>query len=167
MFFDSWFSLIRILVIGVLTYFTIVAILRMSGKRTLAQLNAFDFIITVALGSTVASIILSTDVTYSEGLLALGLLACLQFVVARASSNNSRIRRIVTSPPALLVRDGEPLLDVIHTHRLSVAGVEQAIRQAGYGGFDQIFAVILESNGQLSVIPHSNRGDGSALTNLY
>lgn len=52
MFFDDIPGMTRVLVVGPLAYFWWVATVRLSGKRTLAQLNAFDFIVTVALGST-------------------------------------------------------------------------------------------------------------------
>ena len=57
-------------------------VLRISGKRTLATLNAFDFVVTVAVGSTVATVLLSFAVALAEGVLALTLLVTLQWVVA-------------------------------------------------------------------------------------
>ena len=59
----SWADILRILLVGAASYTTLVAILRLSGKRTLGQLNVFDFVVTVALGSTLATIFLSTDVS--------------------------------------------------------------------------------------------------------
>ncbi|MCY7411672.1 MAG: hypothetical protein LH471_01320 [Salinibacterium sp.] len=86
MWFDSWSDTFRTLIIGSASHLTLVLILRASGKRTLSQLNAFDFVVTVALGSTFATILLSTDVTWAEGFAALGLLAGMQFLVAFVSS---------------------------------------------------------------------------------
>ncbi|MCX7543247.1 DUF421 domain-containing protein [Corynebacterium sp. P5848] len=143
MFFDSWYDLIRILTIGILAYATIVVVLRLTGKRTLTQLNAFDFIITVALGSTMASIMLSTDVSYSEGLLAIALLAALQLIVAFLSSRIPSFRRFFTSAPALLVEDGRQLKGALDKHRLSESAVRQAIRMQGIGGLDKVGAVVL------------------------
>lgn len=76
----------RVIIIGAVSYATLIAVLRLSGKRTLSQLNAFDFIVTVALGSTLATILLSSDVAFVEGLTALLLLAGLQLVVAWVSA---------------------------------------------------------------------------------
>ena len=55
MFFDSWAGLGRVLVVGVLAYSALVLLLRISGKRTLTKMNAFDLVVTVALGSTLAT----------------------------------------------------------------------------------------------------------------
>ena len=70
-FFDSWKSVIRTILSGVFAYIGLVAMLRLSGNRTLAQLNAFDLIVTVALGSTLSTVILNKDVTLTDGLVAL------------------------------------------------------------------------------------------------
>lgn len=166
MWFDSWSDVLRILVVGVLAYALLVAILRVSGKRTLAQLNAFDFVVTVALGSTLASIILSGDVSFSEGALALALLACLQFLVAWVSAHFSRVRDAVTSGPALLVVDGRVDHEALTRHRLEESEVRQAVRMAGRGDLSDVAAVVLETNGTLSVITRDALGDGWAMADL-
>jgi len=56
MFFDSWFGLLRVIVIGTLAYAALIALLRVSGKRSLSKMNAFDLVVTVALGSTFAAV---------------------------------------------------------------------------------------------------------------
>ena len=56
MFFSGWDGLLRTLVIGVLAYVILILFLRISGKRTLAKMNAFDFVVTVALGSSVSNL---------------------------------------------------------------------------------------------------------------
>ena len=71
--FDSWGALGRIILVGALAYFALVLILRASGKRTLSKLNAFDLVVTVALGSTLATVLLSKDVALAEGVVAKGL----------------------------------------------------------------------------------------------
>jgi uncharacterized membrane protein YcaP (DUF421 family) len=74
MLFDSWFGILRILAVGPLAYLALVLILRVSGKRTLSKLNAFDLVITVALGSTLSSIFLTKSIALAEGIVALALL---------------------------------------------------------------------------------------------
>lgn len=80
-FFNGWFALLRTAVVGVLAYAALVLFLRVSGKRTLAKMNAFDLVVTVSLGSTLATINLSANVALAQGLLALALLIALQFVM--------------------------------------------------------------------------------------
>jgi uncharacterized membrane protein YcaP (DUF421 family) len=166
MWFDSWSDVLRTVIIGSAAYLSLIVILRASGKRTLAQLNIFDFVVTVALGSTLATILLSADVSWSEGLAALGLLAGLQFLVAFLSSRLPAMRSVITSRPAVLVWHGHLQNEAISANRLSRSEVLQAVRSSGQGDVSRIAAVVLESNGTLSVISHDQLGDGSALGGL-
>jgi len=96
MFFSGWSTLVRTLVIGVLAYINLIVLLRISGRRTLSKMNAFDLIVTVALGSTFATILLNRDVSLAEGTLALALLIGLQYLVTWTSVRAGWIRKLVT-----------------------------------------------------------------------
>ena len=163
MWFDSWADVLRVLVVGSVSYAALVLVLRVSGKRTLGQLNAFDFIVTVALGSTLATILLSSDVSFFEGLAALTLLVGLQFVVAWASAHIPGTRSAVSSGPVALVIAGRLRYDQLRRNRLTESEVLQAVRGSGSGDLADIAAVVLETNGTLSVITESKLGNGSAL----
>lgn len=164
MYYDDTSGLVRVLVVGTLAYLWLIAVLRVSGKRTLAQLNAFDFIVTVALGSTLATVALSSSVAWSEGALALGLLVALQFVLAWSSVHVPGVRRAVTASPTVLLRDGRPDREALARQRVTEESLEQAVREAGIGGMELVAAVVLEGNGTMSVIPNSQCGSGSALS---
>ncbi|GAA2108036.1 MULTISPECIES: YetF domain-containing protein [Kocuria] len=166
MWIDSWDAIGRVLLVGAASYGTLVLILRATGKRTLSQLNAFDFVVTVALGSTLATILLSSSVSWLEGLTALILLAGLQFVVAWSSSRLPWLRNLLTTQPALLLADGKFLPDSMKEHRLAESEVRQAVRMQGIGDLNDVRAVILETNGTFSVISSSQYGNGSALEDV-
>ena len=106
--FSGWDGVIRILFIAPAAYIALVVILRVSGKRTLSKLNAFDFIVSIAIGSTLASVITTQSLTLVEGLTALVALVALQFVVTAASVRWPWINGMVKAEPTLLLRDGEP-----------------------------------------------------------
>ena len=165
MWFDSWSDMLRTVVVGTAAYVWLVVVLRVSGKRTLAKLNAFDLVVTVAFGSTLATILLSTDVSWSEGATALAFLALAQFLVASVTARVDSARDVVTSHPTLLVCDGQ-LLDAAKDNRVAEAEVMQALRSSGVGGLEQAGAVVLETDGTLSVIRSDAVGDGWALGNL-
>ncbi|MDQ3601244.1 MAG: DUF421 domain-containing protein, partial [Actinomycetota bacterium] len=71
MWFDTWTDLGRVLIVGPLAYAALVAVLRISGARSLSKLNAFDLVVTVALGSTLATVLLNGSVSLAEGVLGL------------------------------------------------------------------------------------------------
>jgi uncharacterized membrane protein YcaP (DUF421 family) len=163
MFLQSWSDLVRVAVVGVMVYPGLIVVLRLSGKRTLAKMNAFDLIVTVALGSTLATILLSRDVSLAEGMAALVLLVVLQLAATWLSVRSRRIRAVLKSEPTLLVRDGQLLEHALRAQRITDGEIRQAVRSQGIGGMDQVAAVVLETDGTLSVIPTSQAGQLTAL----
>ncbi len=163
MWFDSWSGIVRLLAVGAAAYVFLIVTLRVSGKRTLSQLNAFDFIVTVALGSTLATILLSKEVAFTEGATALLLLAALQFLVAWLSTRWPVFRRAVTARPVTLVSDGVISEGAIRANRVTESQITQAVRAGGFGQIELVGAVVLEPNGTMSVIGRSSMGTGSAL----
>ena len=166
MWFDSWSDLGRVLAVGTAAYLTLVAVLRVSGKRTLSKLNAFDLVVTVALGSTLATILLSSPVAWADGAVALALLAGLQLVVAWIGSRFPAVRTVATSGPTYLVRDGVVVQEALRSQRVTVSEVNQAVRGTGRGSLDDVAAVVLETDGTMSVIGSSQVGDGSVLADV-
>lgn len=166
MWFDVWSDIARVVLIGSAAYITLIVVLRISGKRTLAKLNAFDLVVTVAVGSTLATILLNSDVSFAEGVTALALLAVLQFLAATISSRFRLGRAFVTARPTLLVSQGRYLDEALRDQRVSVDQIRQAIRSTGQGDVSQVAAVVLESDGSLSVIATDKIGDWSALAGL-
>lgn len=163
MFFDSWYGLLRVVLVSVLAYAAVVAILRASGKRTLAKMNAFDLVVTVALGSTLASILLSKDVALLEGVLAVTLLVLLQFGIAWGSVRWRWVERIAKSTPRRLLTDGVIDENALRAERVTREELLAAVRSGGFGGLDAIAAVILETDGSFSVVPRTQVASGSAL----
>ena len=103
LFFDSWESFLRTFIITILAYVAMVALLRSSGKRTLSKMNAFDFVITVALGSSLATVALNKDVTLADGTLAFALLIFLQYLISSLAVRIRWVKKVVTGQPSLLL----------------------------------------------------------------
>ncbi|WP_245185926.1 DUF421 domain-containing protein [Falsiroseomonas frigidaquae] len=153
MLFQDWNSLLRVLLVGSLAYPALVLFLRVSGKRTLAKLNAFDLVVTVALGSTLATVLLNRSVTLAEGLVALLLLIGLQFLVAWLSVRSGRFSDLVKSEPTLLLHKGQLLEAAMRRQRVTRAEMLAALRAGGLSGPENAESVVLETDGTLSVVP--------------
>lgn len=162
-FFNGWENLFRTLIIGLLAYGVLVLFLRLSGNRTLSKMNAFDLIVTVALGSTLATILLSKDVALAEGALALGLLIFLQFAITWLSVRKRWIKRLVTGEPLMLLYRGEFLSQALRQARVTQDEVCAAIRSHGLGRVSEAHAVILETDGSLSVVKEGGAQTDSSL----
>ncbi|HEU4521024.1 MAG TPA: DUF421 domain-containing protein, partial [Thermoanaerobaculia bacterium] len=132
MWFEGWESIWRTVVSAVAAYGALVVFLRLSGKRTLAKMNAFDFVITVALGSTLATIVLSKDVSIASGVTALAMLILLQYVVASLMVRSQSFQKIVKSQPVKLFRDGAYDESAMRRERVVHEEVLAAMRDSGY-----------------------------------
>jgi len=166
MFFDNLSQIINILITGSLTYVVLIIMLRISGKRTLAQMNAFDFIVTVALGSTLATAVLSKDTPLAEGLTGLALLILLQFIVSWFYVRLPFINKLVKSEPRLLFLQGEFKAKAMLEERIGKEELLQAARSQGILSLDQVEAIVLETNGKFSIIKSSDKKANSTLQNV-
>lgn len=165
MFFDSWADLMRIVLIGTLSYAALVVLLRVSGKRTLSKMNVFDFVVTIAIGSTLATIFLSRDVALADGVAALALLVMLQWIVAWMGARSGWFRDLVKARPRLLFEDGHMIESALIDERVAPEEVYAAVRAAGRSSLEDVAAVVLETDGTFSVIGASASGR-SALQNV-
>jgi uncharacterized membrane protein YcaP (DUF421 family) len=167
MFFDDMHGLLRVIVVGTLAYAGCILVMRLSGNRTLSKLNSFDLIITVAFGSTLSSIVISSDIALAEGLLAIALLVLLQFMITWLSVRSSAVNSVIKTAPTLLLSNGHMIAGAMRKVRITSDEIRTAVRQKGLGGLDQVAAVILETDGSLSIIPAEKLGSGSALDSVW
>ena len=153
MLFSDWADLGRILAVGTLAYTAMILCLRLSGKRTLTKLNAFDLVITVALGSTLSTVLLDKTISLAEGIVAFGLLILLQYILTWSSVRWRLFEEGVKSEPTMLVHRGEFLSEAMRRQRITESEVLSAVRLSGQGDVQGVQAVVLENDGSLSVIP--------------
>ena len=149
--FSSPERVLWIALISILFFVLIVAIVRLMGKRLTAQMNNFDWIITVAVGSLAASGILSTNIAISDAALGILVLAGCQWFATWAIVRSDRMADLFKPEPRLLMRDGAFLPDALLHERVSEREVLSAIRRTGITDQDDVAWVILETNGKLSV----------------
>jgi uncharacterized membrane protein YcaP (DUF421 family) len=152
MLFDSWAGIGRVLVVGTLAYVLLIFILRVTGKRTLSKMNAFDLIVTVALGSALASTMLSKSVPLAEGVLGFTLLIVLQYAVTWLSVRSEGFQNLVKAQPRLLVHRGQWMPDAMRRERVTEEEVLAALRTQGIPAIDEMTTLVLETEGSLSIL---------------
>lgn len=166
MFFHNWTDLFRTVVVGICAYGALLFLVRISGKRTLSKMNAFDLIVTVALGSTLATILLSNDVALAEGVLALALLIVLQFIITWLSVRSETVSRLVKAEPRLLFHKGKYLQSAMKAERVNKEELLQAMRSEGIGREEQVEAVVLETDGSFSIVYKGEDDTAIVLSNV-
>jgi len=152
LFFDSWESILRTFIITVLAYVLLVFLLRVSGKRTLSKMNAFDLIVTIALGSTLATVVLNKSVALADGILAFFLLIALQYVMTYMEVRSKKISSLIKATPSLLVYKGRMLKAAMLKERVNEDEIHAVVRQNGLASMQDVGAVILETDVTLTLI---------------
>lgn len=159
-------ALLRTIVIGFGAYIALVTVLRISGKRTLSKWSAFDLVVTVALGSAFASALVSKDVSLVQGGVTFVVLASLQFMISWASVRSSWLRRLTRSQPQLLLLNGKLQHDALRRERVTENELRASLRSQGIADVSTVGAVVLETDGKMSVIRDLGSPEESTLQDV-
>jgi uncharacterized membrane protein YcaP (DUF421 family) len=151
-FFKGWEPLIRILVVGTAFYFILMVMLRITGKRSLSRFDAFDFTITMAIGSIFGRVAIDEKVSLAEAVLAAALLVSLQFVLSWLAVRSSWVRKAICAEPTLLFYQGMYQRAAMKKERVTEEEIRGAMHEHGINDESQAEAVILGSNGKLAVV---------------
>lgn len=141
---------------AVIIYLLIIVYIRILGKRSTSELNNFDWIVTVSIGSIVASTVIIADISVIEGAISILILIMLQFIITKFMYRFESFREVIKSTPQLLLFEGEFIEENMKNDRILRSEVYAAIRQKGLKSIKQIYAVVLETNSKISVIPNEN-----------
>ena len=161
LFFDNIDKLGRIVLTAVTVYVLIVIITKISGKRSTSQLNNFDWIVTVMIGSLGASTILLKDIPLIEGISSILVLYVMQFLVTKYASISPQFSSFILSEPRIVFYQGQFLPDAMRAERLTRQELECAMRSEGVNSFDDVEAIVFESDAQLTIIPKPTSSDNN------
>lgn len=149
-------NLLHIIVSTILVYLVVIIYFKVAGKRATSEMNNFDWIVTVAIGSLVASTLILEDVSVTDGAVAILMLLFLQFFLTKLMFRSDRIRNAIKSRPRLLLYKGKFIEENLKKERVMKSEIYAAIRAAGHKSISRIYAVVLETNASLSIIANDN-----------
>jgi uncharacterized membrane protein YcaP (DUF421 family) len=167
MFFHSWAAVGRAVIVSASVFVIIVVMLRVVGQQALAKMSGFDVVFTVTLGSVVATVAVTRDITVSEAVAALATLLLLQEIIRWLQSRYLVVHHIVREPPRVLLWDGQLLEDRLRQTSVSADEIRAAVRKAGFCSLADVRIVVLENDGEWSVLAKASApGDESAFLGL-
>jgi uncharacterized membrane protein YcaP (DUF421 family) len=166
-FFHSWSTIARVVLETAMAFLVIVALLRLVGQQALARMSGFDVVFAVTLGSVVATVAMDRDVAIADGIAAIVTLLLLQELTRFLQSRFLPAHHAVRQPPRVLLWDGALLEDRLRESRVSADEIRAAVRQAGFRSLADVRVVVLENDGEWSVIAKSDSpSDESAFYGL-
>jgi uncharacterized membrane protein YcaP (DUF421 family) len=126
-------------------------------------LSAFDFVVTVTLGSVLSSMVLG-KVTLAEGTAALAVIICLQYLLAWTTKRSKTLEKVINSSPTMIFYRGEFLKEAMDREMITTEEVYAEIRKFRMLDVAQVEAVVMELNGELTVI---KKAEGAVHTSLH
>ena len=134
-------------------------VIRLMGKRELAQLTPFELVTLMVLGDLAQQAVTHSDTSLTGGLLAIATFTFLASALSWITFKSRRAEKLLDGTPQVIVRNGQLLKENLKRDRVTVAEVESQMRLAGISRIDQIAYAIIEPQGPISFI----RKDGDEL----
>lgn len=151
--------LAKVLVTIIAIFTIIIVITRISGLRTFAKMSSFDFASTIAVGSILATVVLNPGQSIVKGSVALAGIIFFQSLFSYGKRNWDWFNKLLTNKPMLIMRDGKFLDENLRKTNVGRLDVYAKLREANVKDRNEIFAVVLESTGDISVIHFEGEGD--------
>ncbi len=153
---EKWFeasttSLIAIVLTAIGIYFATIIFTRLAGKRSFSKMSSFDFAMTVAIGSIIATTVLSKSVSLLQGIIGLAAVYILQVLVAILRKLEI-VQKLIDNKPLLLMDGEEILQENLKKARVTESDLRSKLREANVLELSQVRAVIFESTGDIAVL---------------
>ena len=130
-----------------IVYIFLVLLLRVFGKRELAQLNPFDLVVLLSLSNTVQNAIIGDDNSVSGGIIGAFTLLFVNYVVVRYLFRHRRLDQIVEGKPAVLVKEGRICKKELAKELITIPELQTVVRRQGLEGIHEVESCILEPGG--------------------
>ena len=157
----SWTAVLMVVLSTIGIYASVILFTRLAGLRSFSKMSGFDFAMTVAIGSIVASSILTQNPPLLQAVVALAMVYALQIGVAQLRKNTRIAEYLVDNEPLLLMVGTEMLRDNMRKVRVTENDLWSKLREANVIDLSEVHAVVFETTGDVSVLHGSP--DGPAL----
>lgn len=135
-------------------YAFVLVVVRLSGRRTLGQMSAFDFVLLLIIGECTQQALLGDDFSLTNAGIAILTLVSLDIGLSLVKARVPRLERAIDGVPTVLVENGEMLRDRMVMARVDEADIlEQARIKQGLASMREIRFAVLERSGDISIIP--------------
>ena len=159
-------TLLRGFILTAATMAWVILLVRVNGLRSFSKMTNFDFVMTVAVGSTLSwSGTSSRWSEFGQALVVLATLFLVQFSIAWIRKRSKPVERLLQNEPVLLMRGGEFIEPALRSSRVAKSDIYAKLREANVLEMKSVRAVVLETTGDISVL-HGDKLEESLLTGV-
>ena len=139
---------------GAVVFFVLLVIIRLSGRRTLAQMTAFDLVLVLIVAETTQQALLGDDFSIANAVILIITLFTLDILMSYLKEHSSRAEKLLDGVPTVLISLGKPDDRALKRARVDIEDVlESARSKHGVERLDQIKFAVLEVGGDISIVP--------------
>ena len=128
---------------------------KLMGSKQISQLNFFDYVVGISIGSIAAEMSADTELPFHFPLIAMGVYAAIAVVISVSTNKSIKVRRFMNGTPSILIDRGRILRENLKRERIDINELLCQCRGQGYFNISDIDFAILETNGKLSILPQS------------
>jgi len=150
---DIMESIIDIIIRSLISLVVLFFITELMGKKQISQLNMFDYIIRISIGSIAASLSVDDSINYLDGIISIIVYGGIATLISLLTSKSIILRRFFSGTPTVLIDNGKIIYKNLKKNHLDVNDLLQYARESGYFDISQINYAILESSGKVSFLP--------------
>ena len=141
---------------GITSIVVLFILSKVMGRKQVSQLNVFDYIIGISIGSIAAEMTLNNEIDFFEGVFAISIYAVFAYLITLLTNKSIIARRLLIGCPTVLIEDGKLNYKALKKSKLDLNDFLQEVRIQGYFNLSEIEFAIMEANGQVSFLPKSN-----------
>ena len=138
-------------------YGLVVLVMRLMGKRQIGQLQPFEFVVAIMIADLASVPMQNRDLPLSTGIIPILTLLVVQVSLAFLILRSPKMRRVICGSPSILIENGHLRRQELTRLRINTDDLLEQLRAKNYANLEDVEYAILETNGQLSVIPKSQR----------
>ena len=142
---------------ALILYFLVVVVMRMMGKRQIAQMQPFELVITILIAELAATPMENSSIPLISGVIPILTLLSIQVLVSFISIKSETFREIVCGKPSILISKGKIVQPEVRRLRINMNDLLEQLRSKDYPNLSEVEYAILETNGQLSIIPRADK----------
>lgn len=150
---------------AVIIYVFLWMIIRITGRRTIGQLTAFELVLFLIIGGATQRALVGQDYSLTNAIIIVATLVCLEVLVSLIERRSKLFSRLVRGVPLIVVENGRPLKRRLHHARVSEEDILEAARSRhGLTRMDDVKFAILEASGEISIVPERGSEIGKIRT---
>lgn len=152
----SWTAIVMVVLSTLGIYIALILLTRVAGLRSFSKMSSFDFAITVAIGSIIASTILAKEPPLFQAIVALAVLYAVQMTVASLRGKATFMSKVMDNQPLLLMKGTKILEQNLKRAKVTREDLRAKLREANVTQLSQVRAVVMEATGDISVLHHKD-----------